>query len=319
LLVYGADDTLAFLYEHRHALAPWFAMALPDEPLAGALIDKARFYELASRRRVRVPRTAGTEGPGGTDTTLDDLRPPLIVKPRSKHDKAPWHQELFGKQKARVFETREALADHPTYQRHQAELLVQERIEGSIADLVSYHGYSDGSGTPLLSFCGRKLRTYPRVAGESALIEIIEDDALSTTGEWVARRLGLVGPYKIDLIRDRRDGELCVLEVNARFNLWHQLGAAYGVNLPLAAYDHLVLGREPSPPSHRRPRVRWADLYRNMLACREGESLAEVARSLLTAPNVYPTFSWSDPGPAMAWLGGMFKQKVVNVALRHRR
>ncbi len=320
LLVYGSDDTLAFLYEHRDALESRFAMSLNDDPLAHALFHKDRFYHLAQRRGVLVPRTLdAAETPGAARTALDDLSPPLVVKPRSKGGRPSWQSDLFADQKALVFETREALAGHPVYRQHADELLVQERIDGSVTDLVSYHGFSDAAGSPLIAFCGRKLRTYPKVAGESALIEVIEDSDVQRTGEQAARRLGVVGPYKIDMIRNRRDGLLYVLEVNARFNLWNHLGAAYGINLLIAAYDYLVLGREPLVSPHRRPHVRWADLYRNSLACRDGEDLREVAWSLIRAPNVYATFSWTDPIPAVSWLGSMLKQKWDRVSLRNHR
>jgi hypothetical protein len=58
----------------------------------------------------------------------------------------------------------------------------------------------------------------------------------------VLARLGVPGVAKLDFKRDD-PGRLHLLEINARFNLWHDPGAVAGVNLPAT----VCYGRSPSP------------------------------------------------------------------------
>jgi predicted ATP-grasp superfamily ATP-dependent carboligase len=122
------------------------------------------------------------------------------------------------------------------------------------------------------------------------------------------------GVFKIDLIRDARDGTLLVLEINARYSLWSYLGAVHGVNLPGVAYDVLVRGRTPAPPDYQ-PRYRWLNLYRDAKACQEAHEdgplrYVKWAASIASPRNVYEAFAWSDPRPFGAWLVDYLGKKV---------
>lgn len=314
-LVYGSDRDLDLLYRHREALSQRYLFVLNEPDLCWSLLDKERFSRLCAEEGVRAPRTLG----GGEDLSgLDALREPLLVKPRRKSGGKAAFKELLGAEaKARVFATRRELTEHPAFARLRGELVIQEYIDARATDLCSFHGFADEEGRLLASFCGRKLRTYPAFAGESSLVEVSLDEEVDAAGREIAERLGLRGPFKIDLARDAGSGELHALEVNARYTLWHYLGAAAGVNLPVVAYDLLVHGRRPeAPPRPSRPR-RWLNLYRDWLAFREqrGDELTLAAwlRSVARPGAVYEAFAWEDPEPFAWWAGGM-----VRHALRDR-
>jgi predicted ATP-grasp superfamily ATP-dependent carboligase len=98
----------------------------------------------------------------------------------------------------------------------------------------------------------------------------------------VVRRIGLVGPCKLDVIRDVRAGRWVLLEVNARYNLWHYLGAVHGINLLKVAYDYLTGGAVETMRAYR-PNVRWCNLE---------------------------AFAWDDPLPATRWLMQQVQSKV---------
>lgn len=314
-LVYGTDRELDLLYRHREALSRRYLFVLNEPDLAWSLLDKERFSRLCVEAGVRSPRTVGgSDGLSG----LDALREPLLVKPRRKSGgKAPFKELLGADAKARVFATRRELTEHPAFALLRGELIVQEYVDARATDLVSFHGFADEGGRLLASFCGRKLRTYPAFAGESSLVEVSLDAEVDAAGQDIAARLGLRGPFKIDLARDAGSGELYALEVNARYTLWHYLGAAAGVNLPAVAYDLLVHGRRPAVPPRPTRRLRWLNLYRDWLAFREqrgGElTLPAWLRSVARPGAVYEAFAWEDPEPFARWAGEM-----VRHALRDR-
>ncbi|WP_437643496.1 carboxylate--amine ligase [Sorangium sp. So ce362] len=317
-LFYGTDPQLELIYRHRRALAQHFLFLLNEEDVCWSLLDKEGFYGLCEARGILAPRTLR---PGGD---LTGLRDPLLVKPRRKSAWAEIQHELLGGVgKARLFSTRAELLAHPHFARLEQDLIVQEHIACDVVDLVSFHGFADERGELLAWFCGRKLRTYPAFAGESAIVEVTGDEAVAAVGREVAGKLGLKGPFKIDLARDARSGALYTLEVNARYTLWNHVGAAAGVNLPRVAYDYLALGRRPAAPPRAAPGHRWLDVYRVYRAFREqrgGASLASWIGSIAGAHTLYDAFAWDDPRPFARWVSSFLTRKVARHALRdHRR
>ncbi|HTN83939.1 MAG TPA: hypothetical protein VL242_09645 [Sorangium sp.] len=316
-LFYGTDPQLELVYRHRSALAQHFLFLLNEEDACWSLLDKEGFYGLCEARGVLAPRTLR---PGGD---LADLCEPLLVKPRRKSAWAEIQRELLGGAgKARLFSTRAELLAHPHFERLKQDLIVQEHIPGGVVDLVSFHGFADERRELLASFCGRKLHTYPAFAGESAVVEVTDDEEVAAAGREVAGKLGLTGPFKIDLARDARSGALYTLEVNARYTLWNHVGAAAGVNLPRVAYDYLVEGRRPTAPPRAAPGHRWLDVYRVYRAFREqrgGASLRAWIGSIAGAHTVYDAFAWDDPRPFARWASTLLTRKVARHALRDHR
>jgi D-aspartate ligase len=307
-LIYGQDAQLAMMYEAREPLSQHFRFVINEPALGRAMLDKEEFARLCVRKGVRAPRTCRLDEVSIRE--LGELRPPLIVKPKLKTD---WHRlrdSLFdGRGKARLFDDADSLLAEPAIQAARNAVIVQEYIDAPVESLCSFHGFAAEDGRLLASFCGRKVKTYPDFAGESAVIELLDDPQVAEAGREVMARLGVVGPFKIDLARDRRNGELVTLEVNARFNLWNHLGAAHGVNLLEVAYDYLVHGREPSELPYR-PRARWVSFYRNYRGFKDAgasrpTALARWAAMSLRRPAVHDVFDWTDPGPFLSLLAAL--------------
>jgi D-aspartate ligase len=314
---YGQDAHLELLYRHRSELERHYLFTLNDDPLAWSLHDKGRFFPLCVAAGVRVPRTVVPSPGHDIARELGELRPPLVVKPRTKTDwKAIQSALLESHSKARVFASAADLLAHPRFQALAELVVVQELIDAPVTALYSFHGFATPEGRLLASFSGRKLRTYPCVAGESAFVELVHDGDVEATGRAVVEKLGIRGPFKIDLIRDARTGELYTLEVNARFNLWHYLGAANGVNLPLLAYEYLCDGRVPLEPPRYDVRTRWLDFYRDRHCFQEDAQLStpQWLQSLLFGHTVNARFAWDDPMPFIDWMQRTVRARVARAA-----
>jgi predicted ATP-grasp superfamily ATP-dependent carboligase len=298
-LFYGTDAQVAFLHAHRAKLAEHFALLLNDDDVGLAALDKERFDALAHHCGIPTPRVVA----------LAEAHGPVLVKPKRKVAWEPLRRAVFGGSgKARVFTSRQEL-ERAHIASHAPDLVVQEYIPAQTSDLCSFHGFADSRSELLASFCGRKIRTYPPTTGDSSFIELTDDQwDVAKLGAEVVERLGLVGPFKIDMIRDRRNGALYVLEVNPRFTLWSYLGAVHGVNLPYVAYEHLA-GRPVPPVRLRTPTVRWLNFYRDYKSFRDQNRRGELglgrwALSIMASPKVYETFAWSDPAPFAWWIAG---------------
>jgi predicted ATP-grasp superfamily ATP-dependent carboligase len=315
-LMYGSDDALTMLNAHRERLQRYFLFLLCDREIGAALTAKDAFARLARDRDLPMPRELAWESLG--EATFE-----VLVKPRVKVD---WHgsqlcERLFnGDGKARVFASGAEAYAHPVVRHYHDQLVFQEYIPGDDTCLWSYHGLADENGAVLVSFVGRKVRTYPAGNGESAFIELDDDPGLEAVGREVAAKLPLKGPFKMDFKRDPRDGRWLLLEINARFSLWNYLGAANGVNLMAATYEYLVEGTAAQPPRARHA-YRWLSLQLDFKAYRELSSRGELGfgrwlYSVLDSRNVYNVFSWTDPGPWLAFWTGRFTRRGGRAADR---
>jgi predicted ATP-grasp superfamily ATP-dependent carboligase len=299
VLLYGSDDALDLIYPNRDRLGRVFRMLLNDAGVAEALLEKDRFQSFAEARGLPVPRSLPWD-------ELAAFEGSVVVKPSAKAD---WHasslkKSIFGYAKALVFETGAEAAAHKGVTLHRDELTCQEYVPGDDTCIWSYHAVADETGAVLDSFIGRKIRTHPPRAGESAFIEMAHDDELRELGARIAAQVPLKGVFKMDFKRDARTGRWYLLEVNARCNLWHYLGTANGINLPGVACQYLANGARPSAPSRYRAAWRWLSLEldaRAFLQMRREGTLGAFGwlSSIVFSRNVYNVFAWHDPGP---WL-----------------
>jgi D-aspartate ligase len=296
-LVYGSDDYLSLIQENHAALTPYFAVILNDPEVGRALIDKDRFEAFGRSRGLPVPRTLQWE-------ELDGWYAPVLVKPKLKigyNDSAIYRRLFGGAGKARVFASGPEFSAMPLARQIRDEVVVQEYIPGDDRHIWSFHGFADENGALLAWFIGRKIRTDPPLVGVSSYLELALDDAFAFVGRHIAARVPVKGVFKIDFKQNAITGAWRVLEINARFNLWHHLAARNGLNLPRVAYDYLVYQKKPATQAYRTTH-RWLALHRDYRAYRALAARGELSawawlRSIVQAPKVYDVFSWTDPLP----------------------
>lgn len=300
----GNDDDLALTYEFRNSLMQNY-FAIGNDPDFGlSLLEKDRFHALAREHGLPVPRVYNWD----SDDTLAGIEHPVIVKPRRKEmwNHAPVFRTLFDtKGKAKLFLNGGELVAQPGLAAMKDQIIIQDYIPGDDSGIYSFHGFSDDQSELLEWFCGRKIRTFPKLTGESSFIELTKDKELFRIGRDIVRTLGLRGVFKMDFKKDMRDGQFYLLEINARFNLWQYLGAVNGVNIPRVAYEYIVHGSRPSPSVYH-TKYKWQDFVFDYHAYRELAALGELnfwqwLESMLTTRHVQDIFLWKDPAPFVRW------------------
>ncbi len=308
-LMYGNDEGLELVQDAREQLSAYFRFVLNDPDVAHALIAKDRFEALAQARGLPIPRALEWD-------ELARFKGSVLAKPRSKvgFEETPLFSRLFGGSgKAKVYACAADVLDDPVARQLGDKLVFQEYVTGTDRCLYSFHGFADEDARLLGWFTGRKIRTAPALTGASTYLELARDGALAELGRQVVERVPLKGPFKIDFKRDAKTGRLYVLEVNARYNLWHYLGAANGLNLPALAYDYVMRGERPAKTAFS-THTRWLCLpldvraYRDLAGRGELGALRWIA-SIVLWRKVYDHFSWSDPLPSLLDL----RERVLRV------
>jgi D-aspartate ligase len=303
VLFYQSDDDLLLVSRRRDELAPALRFVVPEAELVEQLVDKAAFQELAQRTGLPVPhgQVLNLARP-----ELDDgLRFPLLVKPLRRE--RSW--DVATAAKATVVHDRgqlDALVDALAAQ--HAQLMVQQPVAGPETRMESHHVYVDAEGRVAAEFTGRKVRTYPLAMGHSTSVVTSDASDVARVGREVIEALDLRGVAKLDFKRDD-DGRLWLLEVNARFNLWHNVGAAAGANIPAIVWADL-LGLPRPPLATARPGVAWCRVERDYRAAREEGLTAWQWVRWAASAETWSPMDLTDPLPLLAGALGPTYRRV---------
>ena len=302
---YGDDAALLLVSRNREALAARYRFLLPDAELVEALVDKTRFAALARERGLPVPRTVTSSEARTAAEVARLLEPPWILKPFChlgwRTSRAVTELGVGPIKALRADSEGELARVIARLESFSSGFVVQEYIPGGEEQVYSFHAYLDARGQRLGSYEGRKIRTYPRNAGTSTYLELVDAPELARAGLDVLERLGLRGITKLDFKRHPDTGRFYLLEVNPRFSLWNHLGTAAGVNLPLLAFRDLT-GAPAQPAPRARPGVRWLSLADDARAflrdyAPSGELYLRSWLLSLRGPKVYDVFAWDDATP----------------------
>src|SRR5204862_432527 len=203
------------------------------------------------RRKEQLPVEGAAAGVAAPATVLarDEetirsagLQPPLLVKPAEGQEFAL----AFGEKAVVALDPDAAVAAWRRAHEHGFDTIVQELIPDSHDFVFSLLTYIGREGEPLASVTGRKVRQGPLRFGTSAVFEARREPEVEEQGLRLLRHVGYTGFAHVELVRDPRDGELKLVEVNTRLPIWAgiAMGAGRDFNLARIAFDDLI-GRPP--------------------------------------------------------------------------
>ena len=295
------DSTVLRVAAEEERLRPHFRFLIPPLKTVHLLGDKTAFAEYARVNGFRVPRTFVIRGEEDIERAAKELPFPSILKPAWRPpawEAAKIPKAFIVAKPAELFETFRAHAPmHPTY-------VAQEWIPGSDSEIYYCLVYFDGNGRCRATFTGRKLRQWPRGAGNTSITEPFPCPEIERETVRLLEAVGFRGLGSVEFKRDPRDGEFKIMEPTVgRPNLQSEVATANGVNFPWIAYADLAgiprgCGSAPLHP------VRWVneftDVQSGLDLVREGVfTLREWVTSYRGAKR-YALFSWRDPMPFLS-------------------
>ncbi len=295
-----SDEGLELIARHRAELVElgYRPMEADDEVLL-AMLDKKRTEALARAHGIPVPSALPLRNQADVNAVSGEISYPCVLK--------PVHSHVFARTKlgAKVLTADSPEALQTEFERMSAmgvELLVVEVITGPDDEYVSYYSYLDEHGEPLLHFTKRKIRQHPNRFGTGTYHATTHDPEVADAGLRFLQAVGLRGLGNVEFKRDGRDGQLKLIECNARFTMSNELIRIAGIDLALFSYNRL-LGRPTPPVDSYRDDTRLWDPVNDTRAFleyrRSGElSLGRWVGSLLH-PQHFPRARIDDPLPAL--------------------
>jgi predicted ATP-grasp superfamily ATP-dependent carboligase len=242
ILIALSDDALEFLADHRDALKQRYLLDDVDPELQKAFLDKQAILDMARKAGVGAPQYWPVTTAADIEKLDGRIRFPVMAKPRHSHKFA----KAFGRKLFIVEDSFEQLEERLRMALDRGlEMMVVEMIPGPDDLLSSYYTYIGRKGEQLFDYTKRVIRRWPVNRGNACHHESVWLSETAEAGRRFFQAVGLKGLGNIEFKRDLRDGELKIIEVNARMTAAQELVRRAGVPIDLVIYCHLT--RQPIP------------------------------------------------------------------------
>ena len=307
VLFFCSDQALLFTARYRSQLEAAFRFAVASSDLVEDLADKERFGALSSRLSLPVPATRVIESAMAFEQADYDVEVfPVVVKPALRA--TTWSSTELAKA-LRVDSLLELRALARRFEGSDQRFVIQQCVEGPESAIESYHVYVDGAGRIRGEFTGRKIRTLPADFGHSTALTLTAASDVLGLGRRIVHDIGLRGVAKLDFKRSPQ-GQLYLLEINARYSLWHHLGARVGLNLPAMVYADLTDGSAVGNPTDRATSATWVHPKDVVAARRAGVPMIRWLRWAARC-DAKAFWAWNDPLPLVAAGGAWMREQVT--------
>lgn len=300
VLLSCCDDGIELIANQREALAPKFRLDESNKDAQLCMLNKLATYQAAVAAGVPTPRFWVAERREQILALEEDLRYPIIIKPLLSHIFA----SRIGKGKfIRANNFDELLVGFRSLsEKAGIEVMLVESIPGPDDRLCSYYTYLDEQGRPLFDFTKRIIRRSPMNRGPACYHVTDRNPEVKEVSLRLFQHVGLRGLANAEFKHDERDGELKLIECNARFTAANCLVAESGMDLAKFVYNRLV-GRPFEVPSEYQTGLHlWDPVldFRAFLELRRAKQIT-LGRwiSSLRRPKILPYFRWSDPLPSI--------------------
>ncbi|GAA3446531.1 carboxylate--amine ligase [Planomonospora venezuelensis] len=208
VLIPTDDHAALFAAEHAEVLRDRFLIPAQAASLVRGVIDKAELHARCRALGFAVPEATTVTGADGLASFARTAAFPVVAK-RAVPLLLP------DGRRARSTRIVRGLGELLRLDVSSA-LLLQEHIPAEHGEDWLFHGYCDARSECPVAFTGRKLRSFPPGAGETALGRSERNPALEHQARSLLRELGYRGPVSMDYRFDRRDGRYKLLDLNPR-------------------------------------------------------------------------------------------------------
>lgn len=299
VLLACSDEGIQCIANHRERLLEKYRLDDSDPVAQRAMLNKLATYQHALAAGVPTPRFWLARAAQDIAGLRGSLVYPLLVKPLYSHV----FEQRFGQKFVIARGYDDLVAAFDKVRGAGIDAMLVEMVPGPDDRLCSYYTYLDESGQPLFDFTKRVIRRYPANMGAGCYHVTDHVPEVKELALKLFRQAGLRGLANVEFKRDDRDGELKLIECNARFTAANCQVARAGYDLAWFVYCRLT--GQPQVPFHRfRSGVRLWYPIEDVKAFRELHARGELTwggwlRSLLHAQS-FPFFAWSDPLPTLA-------------------
>jgi len=295
-----SDDWVRAVTRLEEPLRERFPASVPRADVVEAMVDKGDLARLLDEAGVPHPRTVQVDSLESLERLPDAAFEGAFLKPRDSER----FMNRYGVKAFRAADRADAMRLASDTLRDGCPVVLQEYLPGSSSAHYFVDGFIDKDGQVCGLLARRRVRMYPLDFGSSANVVSVPLEEAAGAVDGILRlfaRVGYRGIFDAEFMRDPRDGQFKLLEVNVR--PWWHMGfvARCGVDVARMAYQD-ALGLPVEPARGYRIGTRCTYPYFDIQAFRELHRTGEIGcwswlRSVLFAQQLI--FWWRDPMPGV--------------------
>ena len=298
------DESLDFLQSNRDQLAAHYKLEefVPEQ--RRTMLNKQATLEIAGKIGVPAPAYWEINSDEDVEKIRDDVRLPVMVKPL---DSIAFVHEFGAKLFIVDTDFDEVVEKVKLARSRGQDVMVVEMIPGPDDLLTSYYTYRTADGRRLYDYTKSVIRRWPVNRGGACFHQSEWLPETAEMGQKLFDGVDWNGIGNVEFKRDTRDGQLKIIEVNARFTAAHRLVTAAGAPIDEIIYRHLTDQDIPTFDSYSNTLRMIYPIgdFMAYLELRRSKQLSLFGwlKTVFAQPVVVPDFSFGDPYPALAEWG----------------
>lgn len=299
LVVSCSDITAEQIALNKGHIEEYAKTSVVGEDLFYIAYDKKQTMRVCMENGIPCPKTY-FDCKTVDDVMKKDLVFPLIIKPQSGYGAIGFHK----------FDTAEELKFYLNEHVGEIEhLVIQEYIpQTSLQYEAAMFVDNDNQIKSAMVF--EKNRWFPVHGGSSTLNTSVKDQSIVESCSKLVQIINWRGCCDIDLIRDPRDGEAKILEINPRMSGSAKIVILSGVNLALQLLQ-MARGEEVTEYTTYREGVRLRCMYTDFLWFLKSKDRFKAKPAWFSMSNTHEqVFSLKDPVPFFVFsISSLFRLK----------
>ena len=314
------DSGIEFIVENHAALSEKYILDIQKPKLQKALLDKQETLRMAKEAGIGFPEFWNIDSLEDIEKIADQVNYPAIIKPIHSH----LFVKIFGVKLFQVNSADELRQKASLVNEKGLEFMISELIPGPDSLLSSYYTHIDDDGHALFKFTKRIIRRMPSNFGGACYHATKWLPETAEKGEHFFRSIGFTGIANIEFKKDPRDGELKIIECNARYTAAQELVTRSGMDISYMVYRFLVdyngenkdkIGVNHTTATRFKENLYYwyprQDFRSYMDRSSRGElSFFQWLKSLAHFPMVLPYWSLSDPKPSLMSFAATVRNRV---------
>lgn len=304
LLLPSNDHAVLTLSRNKARLEAHFKVITPGLDIIETIYDKSQLLTLAQLLGVPIPGTFYAQ-----DAAPADVPPSFPVLTRGR-----FGLDFYKATGCKAFLANDKAELHRQLARIAAAFPVEKTLTQSLIPddgtnkTISFCGFCV-AGEIKAYWMGEKLREHPLRFGTATFARSMYAEPCLTQSVKLLKALDYTGVCEVEYLRDPRDGQYKLIEINARTWLWVGLARACGVDFAKMVYDHVNSMEQPYPRAYEidvywmNP---WTDIAYAAKAILQGHLiLGAYLDSLMKRKIISAVFEKGDIRPGIAYLLSM--------------
>lgn len=292
------DEVVYILSKYKETLERYYRIPTPGWDVIESVYIKEKTYKIAERNGIPIPKTFFPQNL--KELLALELQYPVVIKPSIRDN-------FYSKVKTKAFRVN-SQEDLVTIYKEvctvidPSEVLVQDLIPGGPNQLYSCSPFFK-NGRIIAYVTARRTRQHPMDFGHaSTFAESVNIPELFNVAERFLDLIGYYGIAEVEFMKDPRDGEFKLIEVNPRIWGWHTLAIAAGVDLPYILYKDMI--GENIEVKSASENIKWVRLLTDIptvfLELAKGNMSVRDYLSSMCGKKEFAVFALDDPLPFFA-------------------